>query len=644
MDKNNSQNQTQNQVDQIKNPTDNQQLTNQDNSSENNKKRLLKILAFTGLIVVLVAAATTVSVVKFCQVRSNQPDTKPDPAPAPNPDNSDKSPTPVPSPEELIVINPISVDDELSLSDLNYIKRVWDQHFKDKRSSLETFQDVEDSFKYVLKEARPKIKDLEMKAINMPSMNNQLGLDRNDYKFEVTYENQTFDLEFGKINDSQRPSIIKILNSFENSSDNNKLFSVILSKDTTNHKKIDFQKTDYQVLQLGYHKVKPTNQELVNLESYVQVIAMPGKVKQVPEKLAREITSLKAVFADSKFDKKISGIDKWDTSNIKNMSRAFDNSIFNDNLSNWNTSNVVDMSSMFANSPFNNSSIANWDTSNVVDMSSMFAFNKTFDQDISTKKVNNKDKSYVAWNTSKVKSMSSMFQGAETFNKKISNWDTSQVTRLDEMFDGAKLFNQEINTKWVTVGTKPHLAWDILNVKKLNGMFKNAEAFNQNIDSWNTSKVEDIYQLFKNAKMFSQNINTKHVKLVSKERYLAWDTSKVTSLEGVFWGAKAFNGDISIWNTSKVENLDNIFRDAEKFNRNIDFKRDVLVKSEIKHYLAWDVKNVKSINYGFYNAKSFNQNLSNWNVDKLNKSDKGKDNWDTGATKWNSWHKPKIKK
>ncbi|SYV95527.1 Uncharacterised protein, partial [Mycoplasma putrefaciens] len=125
MDKNNSQNQTQNQVDQIKNPTDNQQLTNQDNSSENNKKRLLKILAFTGLIVVLVAAATTVSVVKFCQVRSNQPDTKPDPAPAPNPDNSDKSPTPVPSPEELIVINPISVDDELSLSDLNYIKRVW---------------------------------------------------------------------------------------------------------------------------------------------------------------------------------------------------------------------------------------------------------------------------------------------------------------------------------------------------------------------------------------------------------------------------------------------------------------------------------------------------------------------------------------
>ena len=60
-----------------------------------------------------------------------------------------------------------------------------------------------------------------------------------------------------------------------------------------------------------------------------------------------------------------------DVSNVKDMSRLFQNSEFNGNISGWDVWNVKDMRKMFYGSKFTGD-ISGWDVSNVRDMSWMF--------------------------------------------------------------------------------------------------------------------------------------------------------------------------------------------------------------------------------------------------------------------------------
>ena len=61
----------------------------------------------------------------------------------------------------------------------------------------------------------------------------------------------------------------------------------------------------------------------------------------------RKITDMsKLFFASNRKD--FSGIESWDTSNVKNMSDMFYGCInFNQNISNWNVSKVRNMAFMF---------------------------------------------------------------------------------------------------------------------------------------------------------------------------------------------------------------------------------------------------------------------------------------------------------
>lgn len=90
------------------------------------------------------------------------------------------------------------------------------------------------------------------------------------------------------------------------------------------------------------------------------------------------------------------------------------------------TSLITDMSGLFKDSMLRNfSGIETWDTSNVKDMSFMFFSAKSFNHDISN------------WNVSKVKNMSNMFCLAEKFNQPLNTWDVSKVTNMSSMFCNA---------------------------------------------------------------------------------------------------------------------------------------------------------------------------------------------------------------
>ncbi|WP_434341713.1 BspA family leucine-rich repeat surface protein [Mycoplasma putrefaciens] len=646
------------QVEDLKNDVEDQQQDQENKISRHNKNKFLKVLGITGLVSCLAIAAAITVVVKFYQPKSPDsdadiipdetlipdennnpdnhltPDKTPNPQPTPEPDKP--NPTPNPNVDPVTPVVPDNIN-ELKLPDRKYIDFIWNKHFKNKRSSLETFKDVEDNFKYVLKQARPQIKEFKIEFNNISNRDTKLDFKRDDYKLKASYENEQFDLEIGKVNNSSRPMIIKVVDYPTKPWNNQKLMSFLSSQDITNEFRDD-QIITYEVVQLGYSKVTNNSKERPSLKTLVEIITMPGEVQKVNPNLPREIESLRRVFSKTETFKDIDGIKNWDTSNIKSMRYAFRDSSFNGDLSNWDTSNVIDMGGMFQNSAFNNNSITKWNTSKVVDMNAMFAFLKAFDHDINTKQVTVGNKTYLAWDTSSVEIMSRMFQETN-FNQDISNWDTSKVFGMERMFHNDKLFNQNINTKQVTVGNKTYLAWNTLNVKNIKGMFENAIAFNSNIDNWNVSKLENAFELFRNAKIFNQSINTRFV-ILGNTNYVAWDTINLKTVEGMFWGAKAFNGDISKWNTSKIESLENVFRDAEAFNQNISTKEvsDIAQKS---NYTAWDVKKVNNINHGFYNAKSFDQDLFTWDVREINKHGRTK-SWDEGTTSWKPNKKPWI--
>ncbi|WP_434325680.1 BspA family leucine-rich repeat surface protein [Mycoplasma leachii] len=185
-----------------------------------------------------------------------------------------------------------------------------------------------------------------------------------------------------------------------------------------------------------------------NHKGEIQIEPFKPTTKKVPKDLPKEITSLKAAFADNK-NITIDGIESWDTSNITNMSELFTKTIlFNQDISNWNTSNVDDMSFMFEDSNSFNQDISNWDISNVKNMNYMFANAKNFNQEISTKKIGDEPNQYIGWNTSFVKNMNEMFSGATSFNQDISNWNVLNIENSNNFSSSDSKWKPEYRPKF----------------------------------------------------------------------------------------------------------------------------------------------------------------------------------------------------
>jgi len=144
----------------------------------------------------------------------------------------------------------------------------------------------------------------------------------------------------------------------------------------------------------------------------------------------------------------------WDTSDITDMFRLFDNSrryfdFFTEDLSKWTVSSVTKMTYMFFGSYSFNSDLSQWDVSTVTEMRHMFQYAKIFNSNISN------------WNVRKVTDMGFMFHTAESFNHDLNQWNITNVNIMKQIFYDAQNFNQI-------------LCWDISKIRYNSDMFNNS--------------------------------------------------------------------------------------------------------------------------------------------------------------------------
>jgi surface protein len=414
-----------------------------------------------------------------------------------------------------------------------------------------------------------------------------------------------------------------------------------------------------------FHHAKNFNQQLSiwNVSNVTQMGGMFHSAKifngNISNWTTTNVTTMHYLFSNTnEFNQNISG---WDTSNVTYMSGVFNSADkFNQNISSWDTSKVIIMSSMFRNTDsFNQELITTengWNTSNVTIMSNMFNNAKMFNQSLDTWDIsninNNVDMSVfnnvdiynditTAVTTETEETETTMEGMLDNSALSVENYDTtlngwaSQIVQPDVTLGAyklkysssgvlkrTKLINDytwnitgdifqpqntdELKTavnEWIDNNSQALInygeinTWDTSLIDDMSNLFENKETFNDDIGNWDTSNVENMYSMFRRAVNFNKSLNS-------------WNVSKVTNMQYMFAGYisdndsyiySSFNQPLYEWDVSNVIQMGSMFTFSE-FNQDIN---------------GWDVSNVKFINWMFHHAKNFNQQLSIWNVSNV---------------------------
>ena len=367
-----------------------------------------------------------------------------------------------------------------------------------------------------------------------------------------------------------------------------------------------------------------------------------------------------------------SDISIWNTENVTNMEGMFQGAtLFDQNLSGWKTSKVTTFERMFYGATNFKSPLSEWDTSQVENMSYMFHGAVNFNQDINDWNIGNvttfeamfsgltyitlyyygiktEDSPYSVngpfstnsnnftfsqnlnnWGskigesvTDKIINMRNMFRGAIKFNGDITSWNLNKVSNMADMFNGATIFNQDISTKEVSVtlsnGTTTYTAWDVYDII-LARAISNCSKFGRDISKWNINSTQNLQDLFEST----DTLNTSNVLKFGYDNRWSYFKYKITvddletitetlnNIEITMTRLKndgVDRGPIENWDVSKITNMDGWFFDSKITNMNVGGK---YISNDIS---KWDVSNVTSMKYMFYNATSFELNISNWDV------------------------------
>ncbi|WP_353778750.1 BspA family leucine-rich repeat surface protein [Winogradskyella sp. 3972H.M.0a.05] len=362
-------------------------------------------------------------------------------------------------------------------------------------------------------------------------------------------------------------------------------------------------------------------------------------------------------FANSGDLQKILSVEEWGSNAWASMNQAFrgcTNLVINA-TDTPDLSNVVDMSRMFQNTNID-AGLNAWDVSNVESFAFMFANNPSFNEDITS------------WNIGAALDMERMFLNATSFNQNLGSWNVSNVANFQLMLENSGLSSYNyglILIGWSTlpgllenqtfsVGTVPYclgeeehdfLTETVANGGKgwtiTDGGLNCSDAF---ITTWKTDnpgvdhdlaiRIETTGPGYNYAVDWGDgNISTGHtgsfiysyaeigtytVKIIgdfprihfgandSKEKLVSveqWGTNSWTSMERAFSGCTNMTLNATdIPDLSNVTEMSFMFFNASSFNGDLS---------------AWDVSNVTNMRSMFQGASSFNSDIGNWNVSNV---------------------------
>jgi surface protein len=96
-----------------------------------------------------------------------------------------------------------------------------------------------------------------------------------------------------------------------------------------------------------------------------------------------------------------------------------------------------------------------------------------------------------------------------------------------------------------------------------------------------------------------------------------WDVSTITNMNSMFFACDVFNADISQWVTTNVTDMGNMFMGAHYRGPYTIFNQDINTKLRSDGTLAWDTRNVITMNNMLRYNYSFDKDIGYWNTDKL---------------------------
>ena len=349
-------------------------------------------------------------------------------------------------------------------------------------------------------------------------------------------------------------------------------------------------------------------------------------------------------------------IELWNTGSVGSMISLFDGETdFNKNISAWDVSSVTGMYSMFDDCSKFNQPLGEWDMSNVKSVRQMFRGCSKFNQPIGTWNVSNVGTTdnlsgandfYSGWG------FRDMFRNASAFNHCIADWErtvgeplpTNPMINATSTSTVNKCKNMQSMFEYATNYNQPMDNWDISAVTKMDLMFYGASSlsttgenkFNQYLGSWgykfNTGTVS-LFSMFQNCEITSGTDipNTPVTTQATWTGYqwpdntlpsipLTQDSNSSPSEGGIHWAVSQIGtsgsdtskfdkggeyykyGTVPTWNVINITSMRFLFFNKSNFNSDLSL---------------WNVNNVKDMSYIFRNASSFNKDLSNWNVSNV---------------------------